>query len=256
MGIPEPDADSRSSSSGMASGTASGTASGAASTASGAAGGASGSSGPPTPDGTGWLSPDGQAEAVQAEVRPAKAGHAEAGQAKAGHAEAGPAGRPPMAAVVVPTLLGLLGFFAVAAAVTADAATVNVTVPGLLLALTALVAAGVSPLYAVHPTWASLRRPAFLLAICLLAETGLLLFAPQLVLVSVPALPLALGGGVVLLATSLWGQFRKGPIPEPVILPRREAAARPFASTLLVVAVNWALFLAAGAFCAWLLLGD
>ncbi|WP_186764191.1 hypothetical protein [Arthrobacter yangruifuii] len=245
MGIPEPDADSRSSSSGMASGTASGTASGAAGTASGAAGGASGSasgsSGPPTPDGTGRPSPDGQTEA---------------GQAEPGHAESGPAGRPPVAAVVVPTLLGLLGFFAVAAAVTADAATVNVTVPGLLLALTALVAAGVSPLYAVHPTWASLRRPAFLLAICLLAEAGLLLFAPQLVLVSVPALPLALGGGVVLLATSLWGQFRKGPIPEPVILPRREAAARPFASTLLVVAVNWALFLAAGAFCAWLLLGD
>ncbi|MCC9203932.1 hypothetical protein [Arthrobacter sp. zg-Y769] len=164
--------------------------------------------------------------------------------------------RPSVAVVVVPTLLGLLGFFAVAAAVTADAATVNVTVPGLLLALTTLVVAGISPLYAANPARASLRRPAALLTLCLLVEAALFLFASQLVLFSVPALPLALGGGAVLLATSLWGQFRKGPVPEPVLLPRREAAARPFASTLLVVAVNWALFLAAAAFCAWLLLGD
>lgn len=87
-------------------------------------------------------------------------------------------------------------------------------------------------------------------------EAVLFLAAPQLVLFSLPALPLALGGGVVLLATSLWGQFRKGPAPEPVMLPRRDVPPRPFTSVLLVVAVNWLLFLAVGALCAWLLLGD
>ena len=83
------------------------------------------------------------------------------------------------AVVIVPTLLGLLGFFAVAAAVTSDAATVNVTAPGLLLAFTALVVAGISPLYALNPTWRSLRRPALLLAACLLVEVILFLAAPQ-----------------------------------------------------------------------------
>ena len=175
-----------------------------------------------------------------------------------------PTGAPPedrtpprsAAVVIVPTLLGLLGFFAVAAAVTSEAATVSVTAPGLLLAFTALVVAGVSPLYALNPTWRSLRRPALLLAACLLVEAVLFLAAPQLVLFSLPALPLALGGGAVLLSTSLWGQFRKGPAPEPVLLPRREVPPQPYTSTLLVVAVNWLLFLAAGALCAWLLLGD
>ncbi|MDM7990141.1 hypothetical protein QNO03_06730 [Arthrobacter sp. zg-Y877] len=184
------------------------------------------------------------------------AGQADAGHAEAKQVESAQAERPSVAVVIVPTLLGLLGFFAVAAAVTADAATVSVTVPGMLLALTALVVAGVSPLCARNPTWLSLRRPAALLALCLLVEAALFLFAPQLVLFSLPALPLALGGGAVLLATSLWGQFRKGPAAEPVLLPLRESPPRPFTSTLLVVAVNWALFLAAGALCAWLLLGD
>lgn len=50
------------------------------------------------------------------------------------------------AVVIVPTLLGMLGFVAVAAAVTSEAATVAVTFPGLLLAFTALVVAGISPL--------------------------------------------------------------------------------------------------------------
>ena len=189
---------------------------------------------------------------------PEQAGAGQAGAEQAAAARAGtrPAGRASAAVVIVPTLLGLLGFFAVSAAVTADEATVSVTAPGLLLALTAMVVAGVSPLYAVNPTWRSLRRPALLLTACLLVEAGLLLFAPQVILFSLPALPLALGGGGVLLATSLWGQFRKGPAPEPVLLPRHEATERPFTSTLLVVVVNWALFLAAGALCAWLLLGD
>ncbi|MCC9144769.1 MULTISPECIES: hypothetical protein [unclassified Arthrobacter] len=196
-------------------------------------------------------SPAGQADAGHAEAKQAETAQAAAGQAETAQAE-----RPSVAVVIVPTLLGLLGFFAVAAAVTADAATVSVTVPGMLLALTALVVAGVSPLYARNSTWLSLRRPAVLLALCLLVEAALFLFAPQLVLFSLPALPLALGGGAVLLATSLWGQFRKGPAAEPVLLPLRESPPRPFTSTLLVVAVNWALFLAAGALCAWLLLGD
>ena len=160
------------------------------------------------------------------------------------------------AALIVPTLLGLSGFVAVAAAVTSEAATVAVTAPGLMLAFTALVVAGISPLYARRPTWRSLRRPALLLAACLLAEAALFLAASQLVLFSLPALPLALCGGAVLLATSLWGQFRRGPAPEPVLQPRSELPPRPFASTLLAVAVNWLLFLAAGALCAWLLLGD
>ncbi|MCQ1955427.1 hypothetical protein NNX39_02760 [Arthrobacter sp. zg-Y826] len=189
--------------------------------------------------------------------RPIRAGAASGGSGSSSEqAIAEPAERTSAAVVIVPTLLGLLGFFAVSAAVTADEATVSVTAPGLLLALTAMVVAGVSPLYAVNPTWASLRRPALMLAACLLAETVLLLFAPQVILFSLPALPLALCGGGVLLATSLWGQFRKGPAPEPVLLPRHQAAARSFTSTLLVVVVNWALFLAAGALCAWLLLGD
>ena len=175
----------------------------------------------------------------------------------AGHGTA--AGHPPRrsaAVVIVPTLLGLLGFVAVASAVTAEASTVDVTAPGLMLAFTALIVAGGGPLYARRTTWRSLRRPAVLLAACLAVEAVLFLAAPQLVLFSLPALPLALGGGVVLLATSLWGQFRKGPVPDPVIITRSELPPRPFTSTLAVVGVNWLLFLAAGAVCAWLLLGD
>ncbi|MCC3272565.1 hypothetical protein MUK71_13465 [Arthrobacter zhangbolii] len=160
------------------------------------------------------------------------------------------------AALIVPTLLGLLGFVAVAAAVTSEAATVAVTAPGLMLAFTALVVAGISPLYLRRPTLRSLRRPAILLAACLLVEAALFLAASHLVLFSLPALPLALCGGAVLLGTSLWGQFRKGPAPDPVLRPRSELPPRPFASTLLAVAVNWLLFLTAGAVCAWLLLGD
>ncbi|MCC3300357.1 hypothetical protein [Arthrobacter sp. zg-Y895] len=224
MGVPEPDAGRRA-------------------IRAGAASGSSGSSAE-------------QAGLEEVGAAPAGAGQAGTRPAGAEQAETGPAERTSAAVVIVPTLLGLLGFFAVSAAVTAEEATVSVTVPGLLLALTAMVVAGVSPLYAVNPTWGSLRRPAFLLAACLLMETVLFLFAPEVILFSLPALPLALCGGGVLLSTSLWGQFRKGPAPEPVLLPRHQVAARSFTSTLLVVAVNWALFLAAGALCAWLLLGD
>ncbi|MCC3278082.1 hypothetical protein LJ754_02770 [Arthrobacter sp. zg-Y40] len=232
--------------------------------------------GTPEPD-AGRRIPGAPAGAAPGGADPAGADPAGVGPAGADLAGAGPAGVGPSGAalpgprpedreerpavrsaavVIVPTLLGLLGFFAVAAAVTSDAATVNVTAPGLLLAFTALVVAGVSPLYARNPTWRSLRRPTLLLAACLVVEAVLLLAAPHLVLFSLPALPLALAGGTVLLGTSLWGQFRKGPAPEPVLLPHREMPPRPFTSTLLVVAVNWLLFLSVGALCAWLLLGD
>ncbi|MFZ3453625.1 hypothetical protein [Arthrobacter sp. 7Tela_A1] len=156
--------------------------------------------------------------------------------------------------LLVPVLLGLLGFCAVAAAVSSTAGVVGITVSGFAVVVTLLLAAGLSPRYLPASTRGSWRR--VFAAAAAAGALHLLLFwtAGGAVLMSLPAVPVALAGGALLLATSLWSQFRRGPAAEdPVTLPQNPA--RPFAQTLVLVLANWVFFAAAGMFSAWIMLG-
>ena len=156
---------------------------------------------------------------------------------------------------LVPALLGLLGFCAVAAAVASTGGVLGITMTGLAVVMTLLLAAGAAPYYVpvlLAGTW---QKPLGVLATVALFH--LLLFATvgRSVLLTVPAVPVALAGGGLLLATSLWSQFHHGPAAEPVIGPTPEWDTRPFTHTLVLVTVNWVFFAAAGMFSAWFLLG-
>ena len=163
--------------------------------------------------------------------------------------------RSAVAALVVPSCLGLLGFFAVAAAVSSTGSSVGVTLPGLLLVLAGLFLASCAPLLlraaARGPRW----RPATVLTAVVVLPAVAAATAPGMVLFTLPAVPTALSGGLILLSTSLWGQFRKGPAPDPILDPVLTPRHSSFATTLLVVLSHWMLFLAAAAVCAWFLLG-
>ncbi|MCC9192487.1 hypothetical protein LOC59_02305 [Arthrobacter sp. zg-Y916] len=156
--------------------------------------------------------------------------------------------------LLVPILLGLLGFCAVAAAVSSTAGVMGVTVSGLAVVVTLLLAAGLSPRYL--PAFSRGSWPRVFAAAAAAGALHLLLYwtAGSTVLLSLPAFPIALAGGALLLATSLWSQFRRGPAAEdPVTLP--QTPARPFAQTLVLVLANWVFFAAAGMFSAWIMLG-
>ena len=179
----------------------------------------------------------------------------------AGRPSSAPSSKPwhrPSAAdaarIAVPTLLGLAGFSSVAGAVAATGGTMAVTLPALFTLAVLLAAAGTAPfllhVMAGRPWWHPILAVLATALILLLLH----LAAGHLVLFTLPAAPVALVGGALLLGTSLWGQFRKGPAPEPVIIPARELSSRPYGGTLLTVIVNWALFLAGGAATAWFLL--
>ena len=162
--------------------------------------------------------------------------------------------RSAMAALLVPTCLGLLGFFAVAAAVSSTGASVRVTLPGLLIVLTGLALAACAPLllglFVRGPFW----RPVggFMAVFTLQVLIGV--FARDTVLFTLPAVTTALIGGLILLSTSLWGQFRKGSAPDPILEPTADLPQQSFGTTLLTVLGNWMLFLAAAAISAWFLL--
>lgn len=162
--------------------------------------------------------------------------------------------RSAMAALLVPTCLGLLGFFAVAAAVSSTDASVEVTVPGLLLVLTGLGLAASAPLllglFVRGPFW----RPVVGFMVIFTLQVLLGVLAKDLVVFSLPAMPTALIGGLVLLSTSLWGQFRKGAAPDPILEPLTAPPHRSFGMTVLEVLGNWMLFLGAAATTAWFLL--
>ena len=159
-----------------------------------------------------------------------------------------------LAALLVPTCLGLLGFFGVAAAVGSADASVEVTVSGFMLVLTALLVAACAPVLlgfiVRRPIWQAVLAGGTFGALQVLAA----LLAGDVVLFALPALPTALIGGMLLLATSLWGQFRKGPAADPILDPVTGPPHRPFGSTLLIVVSNWMLFLSAAAISAWFLL--
>ncbi|UPO75959.1 MULTISPECIES: hypothetical protein [Arthrobacter] len=157
--------------------------------------------------------------------------------------------------LLVPALLGLLGFCAVAAAVASTNGVLGITVTGSAVVATLLLAAGAAPYYVPVLLAGQWQKPLGVLAAVTVFH--LLLFATvgRSVLLTVQAVPVALAGGGLLLATSLWSQFRHGPAPEPVIGPAPESDSRPFTHTLVMVAVNWVFFAAAGMFSGWFLLG-
>lgn len=162
--------------------------------------------------------------------------------------------RSSLASLLVPTCLGLLGFFAVAAAVTSTEASVRVTLPGLLIVLTGLTLAACAPLLLVLIIRSSFWRfmGGFTAVFTLQILIGV--FAKDTVLFSLPAVPTALIGGLILLSTSLWGQFRKGTAADPIVEPMTGPPPASFGMTLVAVVVNWMLFLAAAAVAAWFLL--
>ena len=162
--------------------------------------------------------------------------------------------RAALAALLVPTCLGLLGFFAVAAAVSSTESRVQVTLPGFLLVAAGLALAACAPLLRRLATRTTLRQCILGAGAVLLALAGSAVLAGDLVLFSLPAVPTALIGGLVLLSTSLWGQFRKGAAADPILDPPARQAEQPFGTTLLTVLGNWLLFLAAAALTAGLLL--
>ena len=165
-----------------------------------------------------------------------------------------PQTRTGIAALLVPTCLGLLGFSAVAAAVSSTDGSVQVTLPGLLIALTGLALAACAPLllgfFVRGPMW----RGAGSMMIIFTLQVLIGVLARDLVLFTLPALPTALTGGLILLSTSLWGQFRKGVTDDPIVEPMKTAPHPSFGMTVLEVLGNWMLFLAAAAMGAWFLL--
>lgn len=165
-----------------------------------------------------------------------------------------PASPSAMAALLVPTCLGLLGFFAVAAAVSSADASVRVTLSGLLLVLSGLALAACAPLLMGFLIRGSVWRAGISGAAVFSAQLVLGLLAGEVVLFTLPAVPTALTGGTVLLATSLWAQFRTGTTDDPIRTPLSPAPHSSFGLTLLEVLGNWMLFLAAAAVSAWFLL--
>lgn len=163
--------------------------------------------------------------------------------------------RSAVAALVVPTCLGLLGFFAVAAAVSSTGSSVGVTLPGLLLVLSGLFLAARAPLLLRAAARSPWRRPAVVFTAVAVLLAVVTATARDMVLFTLPAVPTALTGGLVLLSTALWGQFRKGPTPDPILEPVISPRHASFTTTLLVVVSHWLLFLAAAAVSAWFLLG-
>ena len=162
---------------------------------------------------------------------------------------------PALAAhLLVPILLGLLGFCAVAAAVASTGGALGITVSGLAVVLTLLAAAGATPRYLPAALAGKPGRPLAVLAGVVAAHVLLFWTAGTTVILTLPAFPVAAAGGGLLLATSLWSQFRRGPAAEE---PDRvmSAAHRPFTHTLVLVLANWVFFAAAGMFSAWILLG-
>ncbi|MDK1359908.1 hypothetical protein QNO00_06460 [Arthrobacter sp. zg-Y1219] len=162
--------------------------------------------------------------------------------------------RSAWAALMVPTCLGLLGFFAVAAAVSSAEASVHVTVPGFLIVLTALLLLACAPLYMGFLLRGPLWRAGLAGAAVFGLQVAILLLAGDVVLFVLPAAPTALVGGAVLLATSLWGQFSKQSADDPVVEPVSGRPRSSFGHTLLGVLGNWLLFLNAAAVSAWFLL--
>ncbi|WP_404320614.1 hypothetical protein [Arthrobacter luteolus] len=163
---------------------------------------------------------------------------------------------PALAAhLLVPILLGLLGFCAVAAAVASSGGILGITVSGLAVVLTLLAAAGAAPRYLPAALAGKPGRPLAVLAGVVLAHILLYWTAGSTVLLTLPAVPVALAGGGLLLATSLWSQFRRGPATEDPVTVVPSTGPRPFAHTLILVLANWVFFAAAGMFSAWILLG-
>ena len=162
--------------------------------------------------------------------------------------------RSATAALVVPTCLGLLGFFAVAAAVGSTESSVQVTLPGLLITASGLALAACAPLLLGLFVHGPFRRPLAGIMAVLALQVVLGAAARDTVLFTLPAVPTALIGGMVLMSTSLWGQFRKGPAPDPILDPVIGPPQHSFGFTLLVVLSSWMLFLAAAAMAAWFLL--
>ena len=166
------------------------------------------------------------------------------------------ASAPGMAAhLLVPILLGLLGFCAVAAAVASTGGTLGITVSGLAIVLTLLAAAGATPRYLPAALAGRPGRPLAVLAGVVVAHVLLFWTAGTTVILTLPAFPVAAAGGGLLLATSLWSQFRRGPASQDPAHVRSLHGHRPFAHTLALVLANWVFFAAAGMFSAWILLG-
>jgi len=167
----------------------------------------------------------------------------------------GAAPAPGLAAhLLVPILLGLLGFCAVAAAVASTGGVLGITVSGLAVVLTLLLAAGAAPLYLPVLLAARAGRPLALIAAVVLLHFLLFWTVGGTVILALPAFPVAAAGGGLLLATSLWSQFRRGPAAEEPVRVTG-SVRRPFTHTLVLVLANWVFFAAAGMFSAWILLG-
>lgn len=165
-----------------------------------------------------------------------------------------PVSRGDWAKVLVPACLGMLGFFAVAAAVSSSDASIDITVSGFLLIVTALALAACAPALLTF----ILRRPMWQTVLaggCFgVFQVLVALLAKDVVLFALPAVPTALLGGALLLSTSLWGQFRKGVTDDPVVEPLSARPRSSFGDTLFAVLGNWMLFLVAAAVAAWFLL--
>ncbi|MGW9403413.1 hypothetical protein ACWGQ2_05510 [Arthrobacter sp. NPDC055585] len=156
--------------------------------------------------------------------------------------------------LLVPILLGLLGFCAVAAAVASTGGVLGITASGLAVVLTLLLAAGAAPRFLPVALAGRAGRPLALLGVVVLAHLLLYWTVGGAVILTLPAFPVAAAGGGLLLATSLWSQFRRGPAAdEPVRVTG--SVRRPFTHTLVLVLANWVFFAAAGMFSAWILLG-
>jgi hypothetical protein len=71
---------------------------------------------------------------------------------------------------------------------------------------------------------------------------ALVVWQGQAVLFSVPALPIAIGAGILLLAPPIWNEVRHNLWPDPIVEPGAEPDPRPSLKLrLLLITVNWML---------------
>ncbi|MFC5929888.1 hypothetical protein D6T64_12420 [Cryobacterium melibiosiphilum] len=156
---------------------------------------------------------------------------------------------------------GVLGMFALVESVVPLMNDEPVTLGPVVLAIYLVALILIALLPSLVPVMARMRRRGVIIGIVTAALLGgtipalLALWAGDRVLLSLPALPVAIVGAVLLVAPALWGQLRHSVTDDPIIAPGSTPSPRAaFRARLFLVVTNWLLVLGAVGLCAMRLL--
>ncbi|TFD49871.1 hypothetical protein E3T55_10620 [Cryobacterium frigoriphilum] len=157
--------------------------------------------------------------------------------------------------------LGVLGMFALVEAVVPLLNDEPVILGPVVLAIYLFTLIMIALLPTLVPVMVRMRRRGAIIGIVTAALLGgtipalLALWAGDLVLLSLPALPVAIVGAVLLLAPALWSQLRHSLTDDPIIAPGHTPSPRAaFRARLFLVVTNWLLVFGAIGLCAMRLL--